>query len=104
MSRPACTLVLRENGTAELLGANGVTLWASDSDEDFADTWAGTMFLNESDVEELLEYLVEAGQLTEYQADHCEIVEDSLEGADTDEGEPLEGELGAEDGGADGQL
>lgn len=83
-------LLLRSNGTAELLGPGGNQLWASDSDEEFQDEWAGSMFLNESDVADILEYLVRSGELTDRQADACMIEEEAFTG---DEGEaPAEDE------------
>lgn len=88
----AKTLLLRANGTAELLDAHENQLWASDSDEDFQDEWAGTMFLNESDVEALLEYLVEHGQLTDREAQELEIEEESFAGDGDDSDEDLEEE------------
>ncbi|MGH7144768.1 MAG: hypothetical protein ACREJ2_11670 [Planctomycetota bacterium] len=80
MSAGAHTLLLRANGTAELLDARGDSLWASDSDEEFQDQWAGSMFLNESDVIEILDYLVAEGELTEREADACVIDEESFTG------------------------
>ncbi len=86
-------LVLRANGSAELLDRHDEQVWASDSDEDFQQDWAGSMFLKESDVEDVLEFLVEGGHLTEEEADDCEIEEESLAG---DEGSALEGEASDE--------
>lgn len=87
-------LLLRANGTAELLDDRGDQVWASDSDEDFQDEWAGSMFLNESDVADILEYLIVHGELTERQADLCEIEEEAFSG---ESGEPEEEGAEAED-------
>lgn len=80
------TLLLRANGTAELLDAGQSTLWSSDSDEDFVEQWAGTLFLNESDVPELLNYLIDVGELTARQADRLAIEEEAFS-EDDDGGE-----------------
>lgn len=85
-------LLLRANGTAELLDDRGDQLWASDSDEDFQDEWAGSMFLNESDVTDILDYLVSHGELTERQADQCEIEEEAFTGENAEEGADAEDE------------
>lgn len=85
MGKPSM-LLLRANGTAELLDASGHTLWASDSDEDFLEQWRGTLFLNESDVPELLTYLVDVGELTEAQADVLAIEEEAFTDSTDDEG------------------
>lgn len=86
------TLLLRANGTAELLDARENQLWASDSDEHFQDAWAGTMFLNESDVPQIMDYLIEAaGELTEPQAEELLIEEESFADGEADESEEEEG-------------
>jgi hypothetical protein len=82
-------LNLTETGGAELLDADGRTLWASDSDEDYAEDFPE--FLNESDVPDLIEWLIEGERLTEDQAEALEIGEWSLEGTDDDEGEDDDG-------------
>lgn len=89
-------LILRANGTAELLDHRGNQCWASDSDEDFQDEWAGSMFLNESDVADILEYLIGKGELTQAQAEECVIEEESFEGES--DGEELEEESSNEPG------
>lgn len=69
-------LILRANGSAELL-RGGTTIWASDSDESFKDE-VTEEFLNEEDVPDILDYLVDAGRLTEAEADACTIEEESF--------------------------
>lgn len=71
-SAPA-QLNLTETGGAELLDGAGRTLWASDSDEDFRDEFPD--FLQEEDVPELVDYLIDAGELTEDEAEQVEIGE-----------------------------
>lgn|SRR5487761_116831 len=90
--RTTCTLLLRENGTAELLDGAGEQRWASDSDEDFLEQWSGTTFLQESDIPELLNYLIDVGELTEREADRCLIEEDSLAEEDPEHSESSSGE------------
>lgn len=64
-------LILRPEGTAELVDANDVTLWASDSDEDFHEE-AFDDFLTEDDLDDLLAYLSDSGVLTEQEAEAFE--------------------------------
>jgi len=73
------TLLLRHNGTAELLNERDETVWSSDADEDFKDE-VSAEFLQESDVEAILDYLVEEKILSETQADEAICEEESLEG------------------------
>ena len=89
-------LLLRANGTAELLDHRDTQLWASDADEDFQDDWAGSMFLNESDVADILDYLVGHGELTEREADQCVIEEESFDGAGAPEDAEAEEGAGAD--------
>lgn len=94
MSGKPASLLLRANGTAELLDARENQLWASDSDEGFQDAWAGTMFLNESDVPEILEYLIERGELTEREAEELLIEEESFADGEADDESEEEEEEG----------
>jgi hypothetical protein len=89
-------LILHANGSAELLRAD-VTVWSSDSDEAFKDE-VSQEFLNEDDVPDILDYLVDAGRLTEEEADDCLIEEESFV---TDEGEELEDDEAEDLGPAD---
>jgi hypothetical protein len=60
-------LILRPEGTAELVDAHDRTLWASDSDEDFHEEDFDD-FLTEDDLDDILAYLSDAGVLTEEEA------------------------------------
>lgn len=60
-------LILRPEGTAELVDANDLTLWASDTDEDFQEE-AFDDFLTEDDLDDLLAYLADSGVITEEEA------------------------------------
>jgi hypothetical protein len=71
------TLTLLSNGGAELT-RNTVQVWASDSDDEFAEQF-GEEFLDENDTEAILEYLVEAGRLSDDEADAAEIEVETLE-------------------------
>lgn len=70
-------LTLLSNGGAELT-RNGVQCWASDSDDEFAEQF-GDEFLDENDVEGILEYLVEADQLTDDEADSADLFIETAE-------------------------
>lgn len=64
-------LVLRHNGTAELLDAKDKTVWASDEDEDFREEF-NDEFLNEDDIDDILSYLFYAEVITEQEAEAFE--------------------------------
>lgn len=81
-------LVLSEAGTAELF-ANGVSLWASDSDPEVLEA-VGTDALEDADVGEVLRYLMAEGLLTEDQAHACAV--DSPEDGNGDDGDEDEDE------------
>lgn len=68
---PARVLLLARTaeGTAELL-ADGVTLWASDSDPEVLDV-IGADALRDADLGDVLDYLVEHNYLTDDEADDC---------------------------------
>lgn len=57
-------LILRPEGTAELVDSKDNTLWASDSDDDFREEDFDD-FLTEDDLDDILDYLAEAGVLTD---------------------------------------
>jgi hypothetical protein len=87
-------LLLRDNGSVELYptaAAAGEPLWNSDSDDDFKDQ-VSDEFLTEADVGDILDYLVEQGELTDNEADAC-IVEEEAQAPGESEPEPIEGEL-----------
>lgn len=68
-------LVLTRGGGAELLEPSTEHLiWSSDDDDQFLERFEH--FLNQSDLEDILDYLVEIGELTEGEADQCECSED----------------------------
>jgi hypothetical protein len=60
-------LILRPEGTAELVDAEDRTLWASDADEDFHEEDFDD-FLTEDDLDDVLLYLTDAEILTEQEA------------------------------------
>jgi hypothetical protein len=70
-------------GTVELL-SNGVHVWSSDTDPDLLDE-LGTDAVLDEDIGDVLDYLVEAGHLTEDDADECTV--DSPEDDDDPEGD-----------------
>ncbi len=78
------TLRLSEEGTAELL-ADGVTLWASDTDPDLLEE-LGTDALRDRDLGDVLEYLVDIRQLSDDEANECLIESDDPD-PDEDEDE-----------------
>jgi hypothetical protein len=63
----ATVLLLTAHGTAQLLDADDRVLWSSDDDEDFTDEYPDE-FLEEEDVEEILQYLVD-----------CELIDEDTE-------------------------
>jgi hypothetical protein len=71
------SLVLLPTGGATLERA-GKVVWASDSDEEFQEEFEGHDLFDESDAVEILDYLVEIGQLTDDQADDAEIAVESF--------------------------
>lgn len=75
-------LVLTQNGAAMLFADQDETKmqWSSDDDEGFAEEFTDD-FLNEEDVEDILDYLVENGYLDDDEARELEIEEESLEGS-----------------------
>lgn len=77
-------LTLRADGGAEVTAANR-TLWASDTDEEFAQEFAGREMLDENDLPELFDYLVDTGVLSDDEADDCEIDIEVLDADDTQE-------------------
>ncbi len=76
-------LTLLAEGGANLTDGSR-TMWASDSDEEFAEEFAGREMLDENDLAELLEYLVDTGVLSEEEADDCEVDIETLD-ADPEE-------------------
>ncbi len=64
-------LVRSPEGTAELL-ADGVHLWSSDTDPDVLGE-LGTDALRDADIGDVLNYLIDAGHLSEEDADECAV-------------------------------
>lgn len=75
----ADALLLTAHGTAQVIDADDNVLWSSDDDEEFSDEFDDE-FLEEQDVPDILEYLVDAGRLTENQEVDLRI--DTLEDAE----------------------
>lgn len=78
-------LCLLRAGGAEVVDVDtDVTLWASDTDEDFAEEFPE--LLDENDVEHLLDYVEEKCGFTERELEVMDIITEPLEGEDdTDE-------------------
>lgn len=74
-------LTLTRGGGAELLDLEeDETVWTSDEDDDFREEFPD--FLHYDDVMDILEYLEDIQQLTELEADHCQIEEQFIDAAD----------------------
>lgn len=89
-------VILTHNGGVEVVeylpGDRERTLWASDSDDDFKEEFPD--FIDEDDLEHVLDFLVEREVLTEDEADQAEVSMESLpeamaaaNGDDEDEGD-----------------
>ena len=78
-------LCLLASGGAELVNVEtDETLWASDTDEDFAEEFPD--ILDENDVGHLLDYLEEKELLTSRELEICDVITEPLEGPeDTDD-------------------
>lgn len=73
-------LVLTAGGGAELLEiATGRLTWSANEDAEFRADYPG--FLGYDDTADILDYLEAVGELSQFDADHCEIAEESLEGS-----------------------
>lgn len=57
-------------------------IWASDSDPDFMDGHGNEIMSGDEDAETVLDYLVDAGILTEDEAGDVEIYDESLDAKD----------------------
>jgi len=74
-------LKLTAGGDAELVDPlDGQTVWHSRTDEDFREEFSE--FLTPNDLFDILDFLVEVGELTAREADQCECVEQFLTPAD----------------------
>lgn len=97
-------LCLLTSGGAELVDVDtDETLWASDSDEDFAEEFPD--ILDENDTEHLLDYLEEKELLNSRELEVCEIIIEPLEGEPGDaDDEDDEDDEDAEDWEADDDI
>jgi hypothetical protein len=77
--KDADALLLTAHGTAQVLDAEDNVLWSSDDDDNFTDEFSDE-FLEESDVEDILEFLVDQGYLAEEQ--ELDLRVDALEDSD----------------------
>ena len=59
------------------LEEDGEQVWSSDADDDFLEEF-GDAFLDPDDAEEIIEYLVDSGEIEEEEAEEMEIESDSL--------------------------
>lgn len=73
----AFTLRLTCGGDAELVDSDGAVVWSSAEDELFGAQF-GDAFLEYDDVEGILDYLEELGELSELEADRCDIQEEFM--------------------------
>lgn len=80
-------LVFDPEGSVTLLDSEHELVWASDSDDDFADDFEGDLFTGD-DAEEILEYLEEHGILPE--GSEVDIVEFDPDDDDDEEEEAEE--------------
>jgi hypothetical protein len=77
-------LCLLQSGGAELVDVEtDEVIWASDSDEEFAEEFPE--ILDENDVEHLLDYLEEHEVLASRELEVCEIITEPLSGDDDDD-------------------
>lgn len=77
-------LCLLQSGGAELVDVDtDEVIWASDSDEEFAEEFPE--ILDENDVEHLLDYLEEHEVLTSRELEVCEIITEPLSDDDDDD-------------------
>jgi len=76
-------LVLTRGGGAELIDVldDEEVVWASDDDPEFQDEFEGE-FLGQDDVADILDYLVEVGELSKHEADRCVIEEEYYEASE----------------------
>jgi len=73
-------LVLTRGGTAELYDPADDLVWASSEDQDFMADYPD--FLEQEDLEDILEFLVDVGELTDTEADQADVEEEFLTPAD----------------------
>lgn len=83
MSESVLILVFLTGGQVAL-EENGEQVWASDDDEDFTEEF-GDAFHNADDAEDVIEYLVDSGLVTEDEAKQLEVEVESLDGEEGEE-------------------
>lgn len=81
-------IVLRHTGSAELLDGDDNTLWSSDEDPEFRET-ISQEFLTEDDVDDILAYLEDSGNITpaecaRFESDEWDVTEESLTDEDVE--------------------
>jgi hypothetical protein len=74
-------------------GTSGVILWASDDDDDFIEEF-GTRVLDENEFEEVVDYLIERGEMTEAEGAALDIDVETLSAGAHDEDSDEEPDLG----------
>lgn len=84
-TRTDLELVFKHSGGAELRRSDDTVVWASDSDMDFQDKFGFEIMSGDDDAEEVLNYLVSAGTVTEDEAPEIEIFDESLSDDPDDE-------------------
>lgn len=81
-------LAITADGKAELRDAEkDETLWSSDDDDDFRDEFGEEFLVTEDVAEDVVDYLASRELIDSEEADELEIYEE------TDDGQPIEGEL-----------
>jgi hypothetical protein len=73
-------LLLTRGGQAELIDPQGEIVWASSDDPDFLEDYPD--FLTQGDLEDILQFLVDVGELTDDEADAVDPQEEFLEPSD----------------------
>lgn len=95
MNRDVLELVFKHSGGVELravtsdAGDLDTVIWASDSDQDFMDSYGQEIFdaKEEGMIEGMLEWLVDHDVIDDDEADDLRIVEESLDGRDIVDGD-----------------
>jgi hypothetical protein len=74
--------MLTRGGGAELLDVDDdeSVVWSSDDDPDFAEEFQD--FLTQDDVPDILDYLEEIGELSQHEADQCDVQEEYYSASD----------------------
>jgi hypothetical protein len=109
-ARDSLELIFKHSGGVELrrVHSHGTTpnvvgdavdtvVWASDADQDFQDEFGNEIMSADEDAENVLDWLEDAGKLTEKQAADLEIYDESLDGSQVGPGDEDEDEDEEED-------